>query len=77
MRRTTLALDEDLLRRVKQRAATEGRPMQAVVNDLLRLGLARSAPQKGYRLTLQGWAAEELPGVDICDRDRLFDVMDG
>jgi hypothetical protein len=44
---------------------------------LLRLGLARSASQKGYRLTLQGWAAEELPGTDICHRNRLYDEMDG
>jgi len=27
-------------------------------------------------LDLAGWDAERLPGVDILDRDKLFDVMD-
>jgi len=30
-----------------------------------------------FRLKLAGWKAEEQPGVDIADRDRLFDLMDG
>jgi plasmid stability protein len=77
MPRTTLALDDDLLRRVKQLAAAEGRSMQSVVNDLLRGALATRPQRSLYRLELQGWHGREQPGVDLFDRDRLFDRMDG
>ena len=76
MKRTTFALDDGLLRLLKKRAAEEGRSVQAVAGDLLLRGLAQ--PKKsGYRLKLQGWRAGELPGVDLLDRDKLFDLMDG
>ena len=29
------------------------------------------------RLRLKGWEAQEQPGVDILDRDKLFDLMNG
>ena len=76
MARTTLMIDDRLLRELKKRAAEEGRTLQAVANDLLRRGLAASEPQR-YALDLKGWAAEQQPGVDILDRDKLFDVMEG
>ena len=34
-------------------------------------GLRRAVDQ------LQGWEAKEQPGVDLLDRDKLFDLMDG
>ena len=75
MARTTLAIDDDLLRRLKQRAAADGRALQSVVNDLLRRALARSPRRSDYRLELRGWAARQLPGIDLLDRDRLLDVL--
>ncbi len=77
MPRTTLKMDDDLLRRLKEHAAREGRSMQAVANELLRDGLARLAEPAAYELALDGWKAEEQPGVDLLDRDKLFDLMDG
>ncbi len=76
MKRTTLALDEDLLRQLKQRAAREGTTLQALANALLRQALAR-APSRSYTLHWVGWEAETRPGVDLLDRDKLFDLMDG
>ena len=76
MKRTTLALEDGLLRLLKRRAAEEGRSLQAVANDLLRRGLA-PAPARPYEFRLQGWQAREQPGVDLLDRDKLFDLMDG
>jgi len=70
-------MDDDLLRRLKEHAAREGRSMQAVTNELLRDGLARLAEPAPYDLALEGWQAEEQPGVDLLDRDKLFDLMDG
>ncbi len=77
MARTTLAIEDDLLRKLKEKAAREGRTLQDVANESLRHGLARPRRRKDYRLRLGGWEAAERPGVDILDRDRLFDLMDG
>ncbi len=77
MARTTLRLDDDLLRRLKKKAAREDRSLQDVANDLLRQGLALAARPKSYKLKLKGWKAELQPGVDILDRRTLFDVMEG
>jgi plasmid stability protein len=76
MKRTTLALDDDLLRALKRRAAEQGKPLQAVVNDALRQAIA--SPRRGkFKLRLKGWSAKLQPGVDLADRDKLFDLMDG
>lgn len=76
MKRTTLKIEEGLLRRMKEKAAREGKTLQDVANELLRRSLlTRRAPS--FRLKLRGWKAFEQPGVDILDRDQLFDLMDG
>ena len=77
MKRTTLALDEDLLRELKARAAQQGRTLQAVANELLRQAVARPESTRPYHLELSGWTARTQPGVDLLDRDKLFDLMDG
>lgn len=75
MARTTLVLDDNLLRQRKKRAANEGCSLQSVANDVIRRGLA-ARPDQNYRLELAGWKAELQPGVDILDRNSLFDTMD-
>ena len=63
-------IDDGLLRELKKKAASQGRTLQAVVNEhLKRAAAAPSGPS--YRLELTGWRAEPRPGVD------LFDLMDG
>ena len=76
MKRTTLALDEGLLRLLKTRAAKEDKTLQDLANDLLRKALA-DPPHGKYRLKLIDWKAQEQPGVDLFDRDKLFDLMEG
>jgi plasmid stability protein len=76
MRRTTLVIDDGVFRQLKKKAAEEGRTFQAMANDLLRQALAQPE-RRDYRLILQGWKAEQQPGVNICDRDKLFELMDG
>ncbi|MFH1765615.1 MAG: CopG family transcriptional regulator [Gemmatimonadota bacterium] len=77
MTRTTLKMPPDLLGRLKERAAQEGRSMQELANDLLRDGLARLHDPIPYTLEMEGWEAVTQPGVDLLDRDKLFDLMDG
>ncbi len=76
MPRTTLDIDATLLRELKGQAAREGRTLQSVVNERLR---QRSLPARTPRFTLvlPVWKSEIRPGVDLTDRDALFDLMDG
>lgn len=76
MPRTTLMIADDLLRQLKQKAVEEGRTLQEVTNDLLRHAL-RLPKRSPYKLRWQGWDADIQPGVDLLDRDKLFDLMDG
>ncbi|HSN90431.1 MAG TPA: hypothetical protein VLS93_04320 [Anaeromyxobacteraceae bacterium] len=74
MVRTTLAIEDVLLRELKTRAAREGRTVQQVANELLRRGMRAARP--AYKLALRGSRAKLAPGVDLADRDRLLDLMD-
>ncbi len=76
MKRTTLTIDDQLLRALKKRAAAEGRTLQSLTNDLLRQAMAANSHEP-YELRLKGWKASELAGVNLLDRDALFDLMDG
>lgn len=65
--RTTLTLDNELARRLKQRALDSGRSFKEVVNEALRAGLEQAATgpaQRAYRLNpvSMGKAA---PGFDL------------
>jgi plasmid stability protein len=76
MSRTTLMIDDAVLRQIKKKAAAEGRTLQDVANDLLRQAL-HGRSRGRFSLKLHGWDAREQPGVDLLDRDKLFDLMDG
>jgi plasmid stability protein len=75
--RTTLTLDDDLLRQLKEKAARQGSTLGAVVNDLLRHALAAQSQPRPYKFEMEEWEAQPQPGVDILDRDNLFDLMNG
>lgn len=71
-------IEDGIFREIRKRAAAEGRTIQSVTNDLLRQALgSRGRAAERFVLKLAGWKAAEQPGVDILDRDKLFDVMDG
>lgn len=57
MGRTTLRIDDELLRRLRGRAADEGRSLQDVTNETLRRGLEARPSPSDYRLELDGWEA--------------------
>ena len=77
MKRITLSLEETLHRLLKKRAAEQGTTLRAVVADLLRKSLAAPKPAASYLLRLQRWDAQQQAGVDLLDRDKLFDRMNG
>jgi hypothetical protein len=76
--RTTLALDDRLLRSAKKRAAEEGITLTRVIEDALRRHLAApERPRKPFRLRLLTKRGRALPGVNVADRDALYERMEG
>jgi len=76
--RTTIRLDDDLLREAKRQAAASGRTLGAVIEDALREALSRR-PAEGRRehvrlTTFRGQGVR--PGVDLDDSAALLDLME-
>lgn len=75
--RTTLDIDDELLKNAKKAAAERGIPLRRVVEDGLSLLLRRSPrPARRKGLRWKTTAGPALPGVDLADRDRLYDLME-
>ncbi len=75
--RTTVRLDEDLLKAAKQHAAGTGRTLTSVLEDALRAELSRAqeaptAPPFHVRPIDSGFH----PGISLDDNARLLQVMD-
>jgi hypothetical protein len=76
--RTTLNLDDKLMQAVKQRASDTGRTITAVIEEAIRDALLREQrPVQPYRLQWPTIRGRLLPGVDLTDRDALYDRMEG
>ena len=76
--RTTLQLEDALVRAAKKRAAEEGKTLTAVIDEALRQHLeppARSG--KPFRLKLLTKRGRVVPGINFADRDSLYERMDG
>jgi hypothetical protein len=76
--RTTVRLDDHLLREAKQLAARTGRTLTAVIEDALREALNRGhRPPRKPRVKLPTFRGRGIrPGVDLDDTAGLLDVMD-
>lgn len=77
--RTTLDLDDQLLAAAKRQAAERHTTLTAFVEHALAAALAAkpAAAAKPFRLQWKTRRGKLVAGVDITDRDRLFDVMEG
>ncbi|MEX0691115.1 MAG: type II toxin-antitoxin system VapB family antitoxin [Gemmatimonadales bacterium] len=74
--RTSVDLNDRLLRDAKRRAADEGTTLKAVFERALREYLG--GPKKKAPYTFQ-WRTEKgelLPGIDIDSRESLYRVLD-
>ena len=75
--KTTLNLNDQVLREAKRRAARDGITLTRFVEDALRAKLARTGSRKPpFRLKLETVTGTEPPTVDIADRDALYEVID-
>lgn len=78
--RTTLNIADELLIEAKQMAARTGRTLTSVVEDALRLTLARARKprKKAERFELPTFGGGgPLPGVDLDNNAALLDIMEG
>jgi plasmid stability protein len=75
---TTIRIDDELYRTLKARAASEGRPVAAIIEDAVRAGLAvTDGPREGPLPELPTYGGSgTLPDVDLADSSGLRAVMD-
>ncbi|MHB1194715.1 MAG: ribbon-helix-helix domain-containing protein [Longimicrobiales bacterium] len=75
--RTTLDLDDAVLRAVKARAAEAGRTMTSFIEEALRDHLARiSGDRAAQPLRWVVVSGGPRSGVDLADRDSILDSME-
>ena len=76
--RTTVTLEDDVLKAAKRLAREQDRPLKDIINEALRQGLALGEPRRrrAYSFRLKTVEGRLLPGVDLADRDKLFDPLD-
>lgn len=78
--RTTLRVDDELLRRAKSHAAQQGRSLTSVFEEALRRLLTESERHEErtrVELPVSVASGGVLPGVDLDDSAALLDVMEG
>lgn len=74
--RTTVRIDEALLREARGLAAATGRTLGDVIDDALRILLGRTAHEtSGVALPTFGGSGLR-PGVDLEDQDAMVDLLD-
>lgn len=70
--RTTVNVDDDLLRRARALAAESGRTLGEIVEDALRVSLLRDGRDDLVAVELPTYGGSGLqPGVDLEDKDAL------
>ncbi len=75
--RTTIEINDQLFRAAKRQAADRGTSLREVVEAALRQHLGKAKAAAPYRLRWQPESGRLQPGVDLTDRNALFDLMDG
>lgn len=78
--RTTVRLNEGLLRRAKAEAARRGETLTALLERGLRLVLAgshRPDPSPRIKLPVSRASGGTRPGVDLDNSSSLLDVLEG
>ena len=74
--KTTLNLNDDVLRRAKASARSSKITLTRFVEDALRAKLAATDAKPVFRLELRTVRGTHAPNVDIADREALYDVID-
>jgi len=75
--RTTIRINDDLLKRAKKHAADEGRTLTSLVEDALVLILSKpkTSRRKRVKLPVSKATGGVLPGIDLNRSSDLEEVM--
>lgn len=76
--RTTVTIDDDLLRQAREAGIETGRTLSEVVRDALREVLQRRTAKPEYRVKLitAGHGGRVIPGLDFSDNAAVRAAMD-
>jgi hypothetical protein len=75
--RTTIVMDEQLLKGVREVAGRSGWNLSQAISELVAIGMHVHATHRETEFRWKTFAGKVKPGIDITDRDRLYDIMDG
>ena len=75
--RTTLDLDGRLIVAAKKRAAEAKTSLTRVIEDALRTYLSPPRRRRAFKLAPVIKQGTPRPGLDVADRDALYDRMEG
>jgi hypothetical protein len=76
MMKTTLNLNDQVLKNAKAQAAREGTTLTAFVEEALKARLVRANEKVTYRFKPKVVTGSKPPNVDISERDALYEVID-
>ncbi|MGI8517965.1 MAG: CopG family transcriptional regulator [Acidimicrobiia bacterium] len=76
--RTTINLNDDLVRRAKSEAVRRGGTLTSFIEDALRAALAQKPNKESQRFRIEPLrgGGEFRPGVDLDDNAALLDLME-
>jgi plasmid stability protein len=75
--RTTIRIDDELLRKLKEQSARTGRSVGALIEDAVRAALNRREGDRTELRSLPTYGGSGvLPGVDLSSPSALLDEMD-
>jgi hypothetical protein len=76
--RTTIDIDDKLLALAKKQALEKGTSLRNVIESALRMALMKPKKEPTrFRLKWKTIRGKRVPGVDISDRDALYERMEG
>lgn len=76
MHRTTILLDDGLIKGLKRKAAQEGKNVTDLVKIYVRRGLQEDKPSRSPAFVTLPSFSMGVPPVDPADRALLWDLMD-
>jgi hypothetical protein len=76
--RTTLSIDDDIARKLQAAVRKTGLPFKAIVNSMLRAGLAQPlTPPKRKPFKVRAAPLGLRPGLSFDNIEELLDLVDG
>jgi hypothetical protein len=74
--KTTLNLDDQVIKNAKERAARDGITLTALVEDAIKAKLLQEPQKKNYHFKPKIVTGTKPPNVDISERNALYEVID-